>query len=143
MDPNAKSMNQSKKAYIKDLKKVVESADVVIEVLDARDPEGCRNKDLEKQIVGQGKKLLIVVNKIDLVPPQNARMWQRHIRREYPCVLFKCNRQTQNDHLSSGTSLHRNTMLDNPDLVTKMVNTTSTTVGSENLMNILKNYSRV
>lgn len=38
MDPNKKAMNQSKKAYLKELKKVVEAADVIVEVLDARDP---------------------------------------------------------------------------------------------------------
>lgn len=47
IDPNAKAMNTSKKAYVKELKKVIENSDVVIEVLDARDPEGCRSKDLE------------------------------------------------------------------------------------------------
>jgi len=74
-DPNAKSMNQSKKAYAKELKKVIEASDVVVEVLDARDPEGCRSHELEKEVLSQGKKVLLVVNKIDLVPPQNARMW--------------------------------------------------------------------
>jgi ribosome biogenesis GTPase A len=29
------------------LKKVLEASDIIIEVLDARDPEGCRSKDLE------------------------------------------------------------------------------------------------
>jgi len=33
---------------VRDLKKVIEEADVVLELLDARDPEGCRNKELEK-----------------------------------------------------------------------------------------------
>jgi nuclear GTP-binding protein len=47
LDPNARAMNQSKKAYAKELKKVVEASDVIIEVLDARDPEGCRSKELE------------------------------------------------------------------------------------------------
>jgi nuclear GTP-binding protein len=47
IDPNARAMSQSKKAYAKELKKVVEASDVVIEVLDARDPDGCRSKDLE------------------------------------------------------------------------------------------------
>ena len=42
-DANAKSMNQSKKAYAKELKKVIDASDVVIQVLDARDPEGCRS----------------------------------------------------------------------------------------------------
>jgi nuclear GTP-binding protein len=73
IDPNARSMAQSKKAYAKELKKVVEASDVVIEVLDARDPEGCRSKELEQQVLSQGKKMLLVVNKIDLVPPQNSR----------------------------------------------------------------------
>jgi len=47
-DPNARSMMQSKKAYIKELKKVIEASDVIIEVLDARDPDGCRSKELEQ-----------------------------------------------------------------------------------------------
>lgn len=40
-------MQQSKKAYAKELKKVIEASDVIIEVLDARDPDSCRNKELE------------------------------------------------------------------------------------------------
>lgn len=75
MDPNARAMSQSKKAYAKELKKVVEASDVIIEVLDARDPEGCRSKELEQSIQASGKKVLLVVNKIDLVPPQNSRLW--------------------------------------------------------------------
>lgn len=51
MDPNAKTMHQSKKAYVKELKKVIESSDVLVEVLDARDPEGCRSLELEREIV--------------------------------------------------------------------------------------------
>ena len=50
-DPNAKSMNQSKKAYAKELKKVIEASDVIVEVLDARDPEGCRSHELEKEVL--------------------------------------------------------------------------------------------
>lgn len=49
IDPNARAMNQSKKAYAKELKKVIEASDVVIEVLDARDPDGCRSHDMEKE----------------------------------------------------------------------------------------------
>ena len=82
-------MAQSRRAYYKELKKVIEAADVLIEVLDARDPEGCRNKEMEQQVVSQGKKILLVLNKIDLVPPQNARLWQKYLRRDYPCVPFK------------------------------------------------------
>ena len=52
-DPNARQMGQSRRAYYKELKKVLENSDVVLEVLDARDPEGCRNKELELQAQSQ------------------------------------------------------------------------------------------
>ena len=68
-------MAQSRKAYYKELKKVIEASDVIIEVLDARDPEGCRNKEVEQSAVAQGKKVLLVLNKMDMVPPKNARLW--------------------------------------------------------------------
>ena len=92
-DPNSRQMAQSRKAYYRELKKVIEASDVIIEVLDARDPEGCRNKEIEEQAVAGGKKVLLVLNKIDLVPPQNARLWQRALRREYATVLFKAGTQ--------------------------------------------------
>ena len=50
-DPNARAMIQSKKAFAKELKKVVEASDVIIEVLDAREPEGCRSEDLEQDVL--------------------------------------------------------------------------------------------
>ena len=46
-DPNLRQMAQSRKAYYRELKKVIEASDVVIEVLDARDPQGCRNQEIE------------------------------------------------------------------------------------------------
>ena len=68
-------MAQSRKAYYRELKKVIEESDVIIEVLDARDPEGCRSEEIESEVLKLNKKLLLILNKIDLVPPQNARMW--------------------------------------------------------------------
>lgn len=47
------------------LKAVVDAADVIIEVLDARDPLAYHSANLEELIkVQDGKKLLIVLNKI-------------------------------------------------------------------------------
>lgn len=110
-DPNAKAMGQSRRAYVKELKKVVENSDVIIEVLDARDPEGCRNKELEQSAQAQGKKVLLVLNKIDLVPPQNARLWQRSLRRDFACVLFKATTQSQNANIATGATLHKKSMI--------------------------------
>ena len=141
-DPNAKAMGQSRRAYVKELKKVVENSDVIIEVLDARDPEGCRNKELEQSAQAQGKKVLLVLNKIDLVPPQNARLWQRYLRRDFACVLFKATTQAQNANIATGATLHKKSMIQNAEMVEKMTSA-STSVGVDSLMNILKNYARI
>ncbi|GAB5568146.1 guanine nucleotide-binding protein-like 3-like protein isoform X2 [Prionailurus iriomotensis] len=53
-----------KKLYCQELKKVIEASDVVLEVLDARDPLGCRCPQVEEAIVQGGqKKLVLVLNK--------------------------------------------------------------------------------
>lgn len=135
-------MAQSRRAYYKELKKVIENSDVVLQVLDARDPEGCRSEEIERDVATQNKKLVQVMNKIDLVPPQNARAWQRYLRGENPVVLFKASQQSQQHNLSSGAALHKKTLDSNPELVDKMTHL-SNTVGADALLGILKNYARV
>ena len=49
------------------------------------------------------KKIILVLNKIDLVPMQNAFAWQNYLRREYPVVMFKANLQNQTSQLASNT----------------------------------------
>ncbi|MFH1105587.1 MAG: hypothetical protein V1731_00025, partial [Candidatus Aenigmatarchaeota archaeon] len=46
--------------------RIVRESDLVIEVLDARDPEGTRNVDMEQLIARLGKTLGVVINKADL-----------------------------------------------------------------------------
>mgnify|MGYP002633187540 CR=1 FL=1 len=46
-DADLRQMGQSRKAYYRELKKVIEASDVVIQVLDARDPQGCRSTEIE------------------------------------------------------------------------------------------------
>ena len=58
---------QARKHYIRILHKVIDEADVVVLVLDARDPEGCRSKLVEEEVrrrEAEGKKLVFVLNKI-------------------------------------------------------------------------------
>lgn len=45
---------------------MIEASDVILEVLDARDPMGCRCPQLEQAITCSGgdKKLVLVLNKI-------------------------------------------------------------------------------
>lgn len=58
---------QQRRHYIRMLHKVVDEADVVVLVLDARDPAGCRSRLVEEEVrrrEAEGKRLVFVLNKI-------------------------------------------------------------------------------
>ncbi|CUX77418.1 50S ribosomal subunit maturation GTPase RbgA (B. subtilis YlqF) [Thermococcus chitonophagus] len=57
-----------------------------MEVVDARDPIGTRNRKLERMVLESGKKLLIVMNKADLVPKEWAEEYKR--RSEIPVIFI-------------------------------------------------------
>jgi nuclear GTP-binding protein len=67
------SKGQSKRIW-NELYKVIDSSDVVIHVLDARDPDGTRCRSIEKYIREEAphKHLIFVLNKCDLVPTKVA-----------------------------------------------------------------------
>ncbi|NXP13507.1 GNL3 protein, partial [Thinocorus orbignyianus] len=81
----------SMKSFCRELKKVIEASDVVLEVLDARDPMGCRCPQLEQAVTCSGgdKKLLLVLNKSDLVPKENLEKWLNYLKKEFPTIAFK------------------------------------------------------
>ena len=118
---NLRAKQSSKRAFIKDLKEVIEQSDVILEVLDARDPLNCRNIEMEHQILSKNKKLVFVLNKIDLVSPENARGWLAKLRDESPTVLFKASTMTQKDNLASRVSLHKESLLERSDMVDQML----------------------
>eukprot|EP00038_Savillea_parva_P006569 m.164567 g.164567 ORF g.164567 m.164567 type:complete len:498 (+) comp12442_c0_seq1:265-1758(+) len=93
--------DSSRKAYYKEFCKVVDAADVILEVLDARDPEGCRCRRVEQQVLAAGsdKRLVLVLNKIDLVPKEVVERWLKHLRQEFPTIAFKASTQTQSSKL--------------------------------------------
>jgi nuclear GTP-binding protein len=62
-----KTKEQQRRHYIRALHKVIDQSDIVILVLDARDPEGCRSRIVEEEVrrrESEGKKLVFVLNKI-------------------------------------------------------------------------------
>ena len=133
----------SRKAYIKVLDQVIENSDVILEVLDARDPLTCRNKDLENKIKSgkNSKKIILVLNKIDLIPVQNAIDWQKYLSNEFPCVLFKSNTQTQSTNLSQSNLFDKN-LKEQKEYISDILKGNKS-IGGEELLNMLKNYSRI
>ncbi|XP_074486602.1 guanine nucleotide-binding protein-like 3 isoform X1 [Sebastes fasciatus] len=85
----------SKQYLCSELNKVIDASDVVIEVLDARDPLGCRCPQLEEAVLQRegNKKLLLLLNKIDLVPKENVERWIQCLQQEFPVVAFKASMQ--------------------------------------------------
>ena len=73
-----------------ELYKVVDSSDVLIQVLDARDPEGTRCHHLEAHLRKEHKHkhLILLLNKCDLVPAWVARRWMATLSKEYPTLAF-------------------------------------------------------
>lgn len=62
-----KTKEQIRRHHVKALHKVIDESDIVILVLDARDPEGCRSRLVEEEVrrrESEGKKLVFVLNKI-------------------------------------------------------------------------------
>ncbi len=58
--------------YWKIVRKVLRESNVVLEVIDARFAKGTRNKELEESCKKADKKLIIIVNKIDLISKEKA-----------------------------------------------------------------------
>ncbi|ETV98271.1 hypothetical protein, variant [Aphanomyces invadans] len=98
-----------------DLKAAVTKADLVVIVLDARDPQGCRALSLEDGLIGHGKKdILLVLNKADLISRDTAEKWVTYLRRFHPTVAVRAadksikdvTRKTQSSSSLTSAALH-------------------------------------
>ena len=106
-DVRQKTKEQTKRHYVRMLHKVITESDIILLVLDARDPEGCRSRLVEEEVrrrESEGKKLIFVLNKVDLVPKDNAQAWLRYLRHSTPTLPFKSASSHQRTNLSSATA---------------------------------------
>jgi len=124
----------SRKRFYTELRRVLASADIVVEVLDARDPGQCRCTELEAQVTSAGKRLVLLLNKIDLVPKHATEAWKKHLQRSFPTIAFKAARNGAQRPMHAATSAERA-----PD---GLLRSTHCVVGADELMQLLKNYSR-
>jgi ribosome biogenesis GTPase A len=100
--------SSARKHFIRTLHKLIDQSDLVLLVLDARDPNGCRSRLVEEEVRRReetdGKKLIFVLNKIDLIPRANAQSWLRYLRHTTPTLPFRSTTSAQRTHLSSTTA---------------------------------------
>ena len=121
---------QSRRAYLSELKKVIEASDVILQILDARDPMSSRAGPAVEDLLlsHPDKRMVLVLNKIDLVPKEAVQGWLTYLRKSHPTVAIKASTTTGGHHNTKGETAALSTT--NP-------------VGMEGLLQLLKNYSRV
>lgn len=81
---------QSKRIW-SELYKVIDSSDVLVQVLDARDPEGTRCRRIEQELQQKDRRhkhMIFVLNKCDLVPTWVTRRWVRILSAIAPTLAF-------------------------------------------------------
>ena len=78
-------MAKTKKQILEDLKLI----DIVIELLDARNPISSRNPDIQE--LTKGKKKIILLNKCDLADEKINQAWVKYLEKEAPTLLTDSN----------------------------------------------------
>uniref|UniRef100_A0AC35U8G5 CP-type G domain-containing protein n=1 Tax=Rhabditophanes sp. KR3021 TaxID=114890 RepID=A0AC35U8G5_9BILA len=129
MEAEGPVKDQSYKKYASEVKKTIETADVILEILDARNPLGSRNMNLERSILASGKRLVLVLNKIDLIPKENAAAWLIYLRKIAPTIAFKASTQEQVRNVGRTRS-------------SNLSISTSKCIGADLIMKLLGNYCR-
>jgi nuclear GTP-binding protein len=136
---NADAGGSTRRAFYRHVRALFEKADVLLEVLDARDPLSCRAPAMEALALAQEppKRIVLVLNKIDLVPPEVVQKWLVYLRKEFPTVAFKASTQQQRSHLAApgGGAVNKATEAGE-------VRTGSGAAGADTLVQLIKNYSR-
>ncbi len=71
-------------------KNIIDTSDIILEVIDTRFLEETRNKELEKEIEKQKKKIIYVLNKADLLKTKKLNEIKRTV---YPYAIVSCTKR--------------------------------------------------
>lgn len=130
---NGANTDNSLKQYYKEFRKVIEAADVILEIVDARDPLGTRCLQVEQAVrdMNGSKRIVLILNKSDLVPREILDKWLKYLRKSTPVVAFKASTQMQSKRLGQKKFSKSAKIMEN-----------SASIGADFLMSLLGNYCR-
>lgn len=76
--------------FWRQLWRTIEKSDIVVQILDARDPLFYRNEDLERYVkeVGAHKQAMLLINKSDFLEPALRERWRQFFTKQGTNVLF-------------------------------------------------------
>lgn len=74
--------------YWEVIKNIINDADMILEVLDARMPDLSRNKELEEVIKKFNKPIVLILNKADLVSNNQLRLSLNRLKKEYHTFII-------------------------------------------------------
>ena len=93
------TLDSSRRAFDKIFKSVLSSSDILLYVLDARSPNDTRSRAIEQEIQAAdagSKRLILILNKIDLVPPPVLQAWLSHLRKSFPTLPLRASNPAPN-----------------------------------------------
>lgn len=139
--PNTK---QEHSTYINEL---ITDSNIIIEVIDARNPEAYRNKVIEKQITSsESKTFLLLFNKIDLISDKHLKELKAYYEnKEFTIFTSACNREKIEEvivDLKKLVILHRKKKQANKESFIQIGIIGYPNTGKESLINGLKLLGR-
>ena len=108
--PSRTATDPSTRAYSHLFPTILSESDILLYVLDARDPLSTRSISIERQIVAASngtKHLVLVLNKIDLVPPHALKSWISYLKRYHPTMPLRASNPAPNARTFDHGSLTR------------------------------------
>ena len=111
-DRSLQLAQHSRRAFAGQLHHIITTSDVIVQVLDARNPLECRCAALERQVLAAGasaaggKRLLLVLSKCDLVPRHAVQAWRRRLGAELPTIALGSGYHDEAHRLRASASNH-------------------------------------
>ncbi|MFX0092128.1 MAG: GTPase [Candidatus Hodarchaeota archaeon] len=115
--------------------RMINEADLVLEVLDARFPRLTRSAEIEEYAQQKQKNIIFIINKADLVPLEINKQWKRIFEKQGHTTIFISARERQ------GTAILRKAIKANaPFLPCKICVMGIPNTGKSSTINVLKGH---